>query len=197
VLSFIAAVFLLVITPGPGVLSTAGVGAAFGFRAGLRYVTGLFIGNNLVALAVISGVAAVILASPIIRTILFTLSTAYLLYMAYKIAMAGTKTAFEPAARCPSAWDGIALQAVNPKAYVVNTTLFSGFLIFPDALLAEAVFKVIALNAIWVPIHLAWLWAGGALKRMALPPTQQRAINIGMAIALILVVGLAALSALR
>jgi hypothetical protein len=32
------------------VLSTAGVGSAYGFRPGLGYVTGLFIGTNLVAL---------------------------------------------------------------------------------------------------------------------------------------------------
>jgi len=56
-LTFSIAVFMLLITPGPGVLSTAGVGAAFGFSAGLRYVFGLFLGTNLVALAVISLVA--------------------------------------------------------------------------------------------------------------------------------------------
>src|SRR6056297_4015478 len=59
-LSFAAAVFFLIVTPGPGVLTTAGVGAAFGGRAGVRYVMGLFIGTNIVALAVISGVAAVV-----------------------------------------------------------------------------------------------------------------------------------------
>lgn len=195
-LSFIAAVFLLIITPGPGVLSTAGVGAAYGFRAGLAYVTGLFVGTNLVALAVITGVSAFVLANPVIRTVLVVMSTSYLLLMAYKIAMAGTKTAFEPATRCPSIWDGIALQMVNPKAYVVNTTLFSGFVIFPQAWGAEIAFKIVAANGIWIPIHLAWLWMGGALKRMDLPPRKQRMINIGMAVALIAVVGLAAVSSL-
>ncbi|WP_420862356.1 LysE family translocator [Algirhabdus cladophorae] len=191
-ISFIGAVFLLIITPGPGVLSTAGVGAAFGFRAGFAYVLGLFIGTNLVALAVVTGVAAVVLASPVIRSVLFVLSTGYLLYMAAKIALAGTKTAFEPAARCPNVWDGIALQAVNPKAYVVNTTLFSGFVIFQDALLTEMIFKFVAVNAIWIPIHLGWLWVGGALKRMELPKATQRLINVAMAVALVLVVVLAA-----
>jgi threonine/homoserine/homoserine lactone efflux protein len=52
--TFCLAVLLLLVTPGPGVLSTAGVGAAFGFNAGLRYVTGLFIGTNLVALIVVA-----------------------------------------------------------------------------------------------------------------------------------------------
>ena len=38
------AVFLLLVTPGPGVLSLASVGAAFGARAGIGYLSGLFIG---------------------------------------------------------------------------------------------------------------------------------------------------------
>jgi len=63
-LVFLAAVFFLLITPGPGVLSTAGVGASFGKEAAIRYVTGLFIGTNLVALAVVTGVAGLVLALP-------------------------------------------------------------------------------------------------------------------------------------
>ena len=57
-LLFLLAVFFLLATPGPGVLSTAGVGAAYGRAAGHRYVAGLCLGTNLVALAVVSGVAA-------------------------------------------------------------------------------------------------------------------------------------------
>ena len=61
---FLIAVLFLLTTPGPGVLSTAGVGAAFGYRAGLSYVGGLFVGSNLTLCLVISGIAAVILAVP-------------------------------------------------------------------------------------------------------------------------------------
>ena len=65
-LTFAAAVLLLIVTQGPGALSTAGVGAAFGWRRGLFYVAGLCAGTNLVSLAVISGLAAVILAEPVV-----------------------------------------------------------------------------------------------------------------------------------
>jgi len=193
-LTFTAAVFLLLISPGPGVLSTAGVGAAFGFRSGLRYVLGLGIGSNLVMLAVITGLAALILANPIVRTILLSASTLYLLYMAARIAFAGTKIAFIEATRQPGIIDGILLQAINPKAYVVGTTLFSGFVIFPEALLTEVIVKAIILNAIWIPIHLIWLYAGVMLERMALHGTTRRAINFAMAAAMLAVVALAAFS---
>ena len=90
---------------------------------------------------------------------------------------------------------GILLQPINPKAYVVNTTLFSGFLLFPGAYWSEVAVKIIILNLIWIPIHLAWLYAGVALERLNLPDRTQRAINIFMAVAMLAVVALALLSA--
>ncbi len=196
-LTFAAAVFFLIITPGPGVLSAAGVGAAFGFRAGLRYLFGLFLGSNLVALAVVSGIAALILADPLIRTLLFVASTAYLLYLALRIAFAGAKLAFIAAHAQPGVLAGVMLQAINPKAYAVNTSFFSGFPIWENALTAEIFWKFIVMNLIWIPIHLVWLWAGGALKKMELEPHIQRRINFAMAGSMLLVVILAGLSALR
>lgn len=194
--TFALAVFLLIITPGPGVLSLAGVGAAYGFRAAFRYFMGLFIGTNLVALAVVTGLGALILASPVIRTVLLGLSTAYLLYLASKIAFAGSKIGFIAAERHPGIRDGIILQALNPKAYVVNTTLFSGFVFFPDAYTAEVLLKFLITNAIWTPLHFLWLWAGSKIKEMNLRPETQRVINIAMALAMLGVVALAAWTAL-
>lgn len=196
-LGFAAAVFLLIVTPGPGVLSTAGVGAAYGFRSGLAYVAGLFIGTNLVALAVVSGLAALVLGSPFVRTLLLVASTLYLIYLAARIAFAGARVAFIEARGRPGVKAGLLLQIINPKAYAVNTTLFSGFLIFPGAYMAEVGIKFLILNLIWVPIHLGWLMAGAALQRMDLPDRTQRAINIAMALAMLAVVALALTSALR
>ena len=195
-LTFAAAVFFLIITPGPGVLSAAGVGAAYGMRSVLRYVLGLFIGNNLVILAVVSGLAALVLAHPIVRSVLFVLSTAYLLYLAMRIALAGSKLAFAPAQQEPGVLAGILLQPINPKAYAVNTALFSGFAIMPDALVAEAIWKLLIVNAIWVPIHIVWVWFGVRLQALDLAPARQKLINIAMAASMLLVVGLAVWSEL-
>ena len=196
-LTFALAVFFLIISPGPGVLSAAGVGAAYGFQAGLRYVFGLFIGNNLVILAVVTGLAALILATPWVRTVLFTLSTAYLLYLAYRIAFAGSKVSFIKAHKDPGVLAGVLLQPINPKAYAVNTALFTGFALFPDALWTEILWKLLIVNAVWVPIHIVWVWFGGALKRLDLKEKTQRMINFAMAGSMIFVVVLSALSALK
>jgi threonine/homoserine/homoserine lactone efflux protein len=194
-LTFALAVFFLIITPGPGVLSTAGLGAAYGFRPSLSYVLGLFIGTNLVALAVITGVAAIVLSVPVVRTILMAASVAYLLYLAARIAFAGSKIAFIQAKAPPAVLSGILLQAINPKAYAVNTTLFAGFPFAPDNLLFETAAKLLIANAIWIPIHLGWLWAGASLHRLNLSETAQRRINFAMAGSMLAVVALAILSA--
>ena len=122
-LLFIASVYLLLITPGPGVLSLAGVGAAFGRHSGLNYMLGLLIGTNLVALAVVTGLAAVVLSVPWLRNVLLIASIAYLLWLAFRIAMSGSNIGFIEAPKKPGITDGVLLQIINPKAYVVNTCL--------------------------------------------------------------------------
>jgi len=193
-LTFVAAVFFLIITPGPGVLSTAGVGSSFGVRAGSLYVGGLWLGNNLVALAVVSGLAAAVLAVPWIRTVLLYASVAYLFYLATRIALAGSKIAFIEKAKAPGFLGGLMLQAINPKCYAVNTTFFSGFAFLSEAPLWEVVIKFAIMNAIWIPIHFLWLAAGVTLHRLDLPQRTQFIINILMALSMLAVVALAALA---
>lgn len=194
--SFFLAIILLVSTPGPGVLSTAGFGAAYGFKPGLRYVVGLCIGQAFVIALVVTGLAAAVLAVPWIRTVFLIISTVYLLYLALKIALAGSKIQFIHANHPPGILQGFLLQPINPKAYAVVISLFSGFEIWPDAYWFEVLFKFIALNVIWLPIHLAWLYAGVALERLDLNAKIQRGINVFMAVAMVAVVGLALYSAL-
>lgn len=190
-IAFALAVFFLIVTPGPGVLSLAGVGSAYGYRAGLSYLTGLFLGHNIVALLVISGIAASALAIPWLRAVLAWASVGYLLYLAAKIALAGSRVAFVAATREPGLRDGLALQAINPKAYAVSTALFSGFAFLPEAPGTETILKIAVMNVIWIALHLGWLRAGVTLRRLDLPPRAQRAINIGMALSMLAVVGLA------
>ena len=196
-LTFAAAVFFLIITPGPGVMTTAGFGAAYGFKASLRYLVGLFIGTNLVMLAVMTGLAAVILSVPWLRNVLMFASVAYLLYLAGRIAFAGAKVAFMEAKSPPGVLGGIMLQAINPKAYAVNTSLITGFDYAPDAFLCEMISKALIMNIIWIPIHLAWLWACVSLHKLNLSDRTQRTINILMALSMLGVVALALWSASR
>lgn len=193
-INFSLAVFFLIITPGPGVLSVAGVGSAYDYKTGFRYILGLFVGTNLVALAVVSGLAAILLASSVLRAVLMFLSTFYLLFLAYKIATAGSEVSFSKSKTKPGLIAGILLQLINPKAYAVNTAMYTGFLIYPDSFALEVSVKFLIMNLIWFPIHVFWLYLGVSLKKLKLSQGLQSKINILMAFALVSVVCLALIS---
>lgn len=190
-LAFTLTVLLLIATPGPGVLSVAGVGSAYGARAGVLYIAGLCIGNSTVGLAVVTGLAAILLADERVRIIFLVLSLSYLTYLAWKIAFAGGKVAFKNPPKPPSFWDGLALQAINPKCYAVNTTIFAGFAFMPDSLLTETIIKFAIMNAIWIPVHFAWLYLGITIRKLDLPERVQSWINKSMAVSMLLVVFIA------
>ncbi|MEO0917459.1 MAG: LysE family translocator [Pseudomonadota bacterium] len=194
-LTFALAVLFLVGTPGPGVLSLAGVGAAYGYRDGLRYMVGLFFGNLAVSLAVLSGLAAIMLSLPLLRTILGVASALYLLWLAYKIAFAGARIAFIERPAPPGIGGGLTLQAINPKAYAVSTAIFANFQFMPASPATEAAIKLAIFLILWIMIHAIWLWAGVTIRRLDLPEKTQRMINICMALAMLGVVVLAALTA--
>ncbi len=184
-LTFAISVFLLIVTPGPGVLSTAGFGAAYGFKKSLSYVFGLFLGTNLVFLAVASGLIAVLLSIPSLRIFLLILSTCYLFYLASKIALAGSNIAFIKAKAPPGITSGVLLQVINPKAYVVNTTFVSGFAFYQSSFAIELIIKFFIINAIWIPLHLLWLYAGTVLHDLNLSNRNQRIINLMLSFSMI------------
>ena len=193
-INFALAVFFLIITPGPGVLSVAGVGAAFGYKSGVRYILGLCLGTNLVALAVVTGLAAIVLSNSFLRVALMLCSSSYLLFLAYRIATQGADISFSKSDRKPGILAGILLQLVNPKAYAVNTAMYTAFLIYPNSIILEIGIKFVIMNLIWFPIHMFWLFLGVYLKSLNLSSRHQSNVNLLMACALVIVVVLAVFS---
>ena len=192
--AFALAVFFMIATPGPAVLALAGVGAAFSFKDGLRFLVGLTVGYLLVWAFVITGLASVVFSFLYMRTILLVVSSGYLIYLSFKIMMKGSKIAFIHPENLPNLTDGIILQLVNPKAYAFHSILLSGFVIYPNDIILETICKFIVMNAIWIPLHLVWLFMGVSIKKVNLDPYIQRKINLVMGLSLFLVAILSFLS---
>ena len=187
--AFILAVFLLILTPGPGVLSLAGVGAAFGWRQGLKYQIGLFLGYNVAFLAAIFGLSTIMLGNPAIRILLLLVSSSYLGYLALRIALAGAKITFINIS-APGLLTGLTFQLINPKVYAVNMTILSGFAFYPQSFLVETCLKFLVTNVVWILLHSLWLFIGIRINQLELSKQSQININIFMAVSLIVVVGL-------
>ena len=180
--------FLMMVTPGPGVLSLAGVGAGFGWRVGILYLIGLFLGTNGVALLVVLGFKQFLFEIDGVELTFLFLSLSYLSFLSWRIATSDNKTGFKQSFKSPKLYEGVFLQFVNPKAYVVQGHLFIvlSLGILPYNL--EISTKFIIVNSIWIPIHFFWLWLGISLKKWSLASNKQIWVNRGMGLALFAVV---------
>ena len=182
----------MMVTPGPGVLSLAGVGAGFGWKVGMMYLIGLFLGTNGVALLVVLGFKKFLFEIDGVEITFLLLSLSYLSFLSWRIATSDNKTGFKQSLKAPRLYEGIFLQFVNPKAYVVQGHLFVVLSIGMASFNTEIIVKFIIVNSIWIPIHLLWLWLGISLKKWSLSVNKQIWVNRGMGLALFAVVVLSA-----
>ena len=186
--TYVVISFLMMVTPGPGVLSLAGVGAGFGWRVGIMYLIGLFLGTNGVALLVVLGFKQFLFEIDGVELTFLFLSLSYLSFLSWRIANSDNKTGFKQSFKSPKLYEGVFLQFVNPKAYVVQGHLFIvlSLGILPYNL--EIITKFIIVNSIWIPIHFLWLWLGISLKKWSLASNKQIWVNRSMGLALFAVV---------
>ena len=196
-IAYIIISFLMMVTPGPGVLSLAGVGAGFGWKVGMMYLIGLFFGTNGVALLVVLGFKQFLFVIEGVELTFLFLSLSYLSFLSWRIATSDNKTGFKQSLKAPKLYEGIFLQFVNPKAYVVQGHLFVVLSLGINSYNAEIITKFIIVNSIWIPIHLLWLWLGISLKKWSLASKKQTLVNRGMGLALFAVVILSAIMELN
>ena len=195
--SYIIISFLMMVTPGPGVLSLAGVGAGFGWRVGIMYLIGLFLGTNGVALLVVLGFKQFLFEIDGVELTFLFLSLSYLSFLSWRIATSDNKTGFKETSKAPKLYEGIFLQFVNPKAYVVQGHLFVVLSLGMISYNTEILTKFLIVNSIWIPIHILWLWLGISLKKWSLASNKQVWVNRGMGLALFAVVILSAIMELN
>ena len=196
-IAYIIISFLMMVTPGPGVLSLAGVGAGFGWRVGMMYLIGLFFGTNGVAILVVLGFKQFLFEIEGVELTFLFLSLSYLSFLSWRIATSENKTGFKQSLKAPKLYEGIFLQFVNPKAYVVQGHLFVVLSLGIASYNVEIITKFIIVNSIWIPIHLLWLWLGISLKKWSLGVNKQVWVNRGMGLALFAVVILSAIMELN
>jgi threonine/homoserine/homoserine lactone efflux protein len=192
-LGFILAGLALAGSPGPATLSLAATGAAFGARRGLGYMTGINLGMLGVMAITASGIVGLLLALPGATPVVIGLSSAYFLYLAWRIATAPPLAEAAAERRQPTFLAGIALSLVNPKGYAAMAALFSGFVLIERRLELDVAAKIAVLAVIIAAVNIAWLLMGAALTRHFKEPRSNRIINVTFAVLLIASVAVALL----
>lgn len=189
------AAFPLMGSPGPATMSLAGLGTAFGFRRSLGYLVGIVAGTTVVLLMIATGVTALVLAQPILLTVLTLLAGVYILYLAWKIATAPVGPLAPRSAQAPAFVPGFGLAIANPKAFAAIGAVYAGHTVVADDLTADAVYKLAALALVIVVVNTAWLAFGAIFSRMLTHPAIGRAVNVIFAVMLVASVGFALLAA--
>jgi threonine/homoserine/homoserine lactone efflux protein len=192
-LGFILAGLALAGSPGPATLSLAATGAAFGARGGLGYMAGINLGMVGVMAITASGIVGLLLALPGATPVVVGLSSAYFVYLAYRIATAPPLGDASGQQGQPSFLAGIGLSLVNPKGYAAMAALFSSFVLIEERLDLDAAAKIAVLVVMIAAVNIAWLLLGAALTRLFKDPRSNRIINVAFAVLLIASVGAALL----
>lgn len=173
------------ITPGPNNMMLMASGANFGLRRTLPHWAGVVVGFTLLLLAAGFGLGGLFGAYPVLHDILKWVGGGYLVYLAFRIATAGSLNAKGGGASRPMNFlEAVLFQAVNAKAWAMAlgaaTTYVPAEHYIGNLLVVIAVF--VAVNA---PCVALWLGCGVALKRYLDRPAVLRAFNISMATLLI------------
>ena len=116
-------------TPGPNTMLSTALAANFGMRRAWRFIVAVPAGWTLMMIACGLGLGALIVALPWLRGGVQAVGVAYLVWLAWKLANARA-LAPEAAARMQVGfWQGVALQFVNIKAWMLALTLSAGWVV--------------------------------------------------------------------
>ncbi|KKC25777.1 LysE family translocator [Sphingomonas sp. SRS2] len=172
------------VTPGPNNMMLLSSGATFGFRRTIPHMFGISIGCVVMVLLLGFGLASVIGRLPWLYTLLHIVSTAYLLYLAWRIATSagpgGASARGEPLSFLHAA----AFQWVNPKAWAMTLGAATSFS-RPDHLAGDVAVIAIALTVCGLPCIMLWAGGGTVVRRLLTRPVMLRAFNVGMAALLV------------
>ena len=172
------------ITPGPNNMMILASGVNFGFARSLRHLFGITLGFGLMVLLVGLGLHTLLERFPLIYSAMRWAGSAYLLWLAWKLANAGPPAVNARISAQPMGFfAAAAFQWVNPKAWVMAVTAISTFLP-PQAQALHIISLATLFTALNLPCVATWGAFGSALRRMLQDPRRLRIFNRVMALAL-------------
>lgn len=184
-LAFIAFAFVTAVTPGPNNAMMLASGINFGFRRSVPHILGIAGGIVVMVVAVGLGLGGLFRTYPALYTVLRWVGAAYLLYLAWRIAISGASKVGGATTRPLGFLGAAAFQWVNPKAWVMVLGAVTAYTprdgYFRNVLIVAVVFGLVVAPSVGV-----WAGFGTALRRFLSSPSRIRAFNLSMSLLLVL-----------
>jgi len=200
-LAFVAASIVLLIIPGPTILTVISYSVAHGRRANFALVAGVALGDSTALVLSLVGVGALLAASALWFSVVKWVGGLYLIYLGVKLLRAGASvTALATPAAPSSRWrlfaNTYAVTALNPKGIIFFVAFLPQF-ISPQAEVTRQLW-ILALTFVALATLNATLYAifAASARRLLASPRAQRRFNLAGG-SLLSAAGLWALAARR
>ena len=116
-------------SPGPNTTLSTAMAANLGLRRTLRFCFAVPAGWTLLMLGSGLGLGALVLGVPALRWAVKLVGVAYLLFLAWKLARATELAQVDGRKLAVGFWQGVSLQFVNIKAWMLALTLTAGWVV--------------------------------------------------------------------
>lgn len=114
-------------TPGPNTTLSTALAANRGLGPAMRFVLAVPVGWTALLLLCAGGVGAAVVAVPMLRFGIKALGIGYLLWLAWKLSQTSQLLEADAARMRVGFWQGVALQFVNIKAWLLALTIVAGW----------------------------------------------------------------------
>ncbi len=115
-------------TPGPNTTLSTALAANGGLRRAMPFVCAVPLGWGALLLVCAWGLGALVLALPLLNWAIKIVGVAYLLWLAWKLSQTRQLSEASAAALTVGFWQGVALQFVNIKAWMLALAIVSGWI---------------------------------------------------------------------
>ncbi|MFN9726128.1 LysE family translocator [Acidovorax sp.] len=116
-------------SPGPNTTLSTALAANLGLRRALRFCLAVPTGWTLLMLACGLGLGVIITTVPALRWGVTLTGVAYMLWLAFKLSRAGQLVQVDASRLQVGFWQGVGLQFVNIKAWMLALTLSAGWVV--------------------------------------------------------------------
>ena len=183
-ISFVTFATVAAFTPGPNNVMLAASGANFGFRRTLPHIFGILAGFCSLVVAAGLGLATLFAMIPWLYDVLKVISFLFLLYLAYKIGVAGRVTT-QNKDRPLSFIQAASFQLVNPKSITVIISSVTAYTSTAENVGAEVLILLSVFATVTFCATCTWAVFGTAIAYLLTSQTRLRQFNITMAVLLV------------
>ncbi len=176
-------------TPGPNTTLSTALAANQGLRSALKFIVAVPVGWGLLLAICMAGLGNLVLAVPALRWVILLGGTLYLLWLASKLWRTREMATANESQLQVTFFQGVALQFLNIKAWMLALSLVAGWIAGKDDVLERCLALLPLIMLFGLVSNLTYAVMGSLLREWLLKGTRLLVFNRCMSSVLVLTAG--------